>query len=92
MLYNNIPRGFGNFFLKQLQMLFYVFVPNERTTITLFLCWVSGNVPLEKNLKLRSSEMSFPAFRASKRVLFYYNFHPRLFDLPVIHDQSECCC
>lgn len=62
VLYNNIPRGFGNFFLKQLQMLFYVFVPNERTTITLFLCWVSGNVPLEKNLKLRSSEMSFPAF------------------------------
>ena len=62
MLYNNIPRGFGNVFLKQLQMLFYVSVPNERAMRTLFLCWVSGNVPLEKNLKLRSSEMSFPAF------------------------------
>lgn len=48
MLYNNIPRGFGNVFLKQLQMLFYVSVPNERAMRTLFLLGLRKCSPRKK--------------------------------------------
>ena len=70
----HLNRGFNKFFYNQLLQVDQAAVTTKGAMRPLATRGVLGHAPGPEKLKFRSSEMQFPAFQASKRVLFMIIF------------------